>query len=109
MRLLHAGTNLLRGRPHRGGKSEDCRRSPRAHERQYLPVRGLSQHRGGDPAGDGAVMINFAYARTTDIPDPVRRVPADPEAESSAGGTKLAGRRKWRAPLPHRLTALPAW
>src|SRR6266481_5979995 len=110
MRLLHAGTNLLRGRPHRGGKSEDCRRSPRAHERQYLPVRGLSQHRGGDPAGDGAVMINFAYARATDIADAVRRIAADPKAKFIAGGTNLVDLMKEEVERPTRLidiTRLP--
>src|SRR5258708_27381895 len=90
MRLLHAGTNLLRGRPHRGGKSEDCRRSPRAHERQYLPVPRLSQHRGGAPAGDGPVLINFAYAPAPDIADALRRIAAAPKAKCIAAGTNPA-------------------
>src|SRR5262249_23403761 len=80
VRLLHAGTNLLRGRPHRRRESEDRRRDPRTHERQCLPLRGLSQHTGGDPAGDGAIMINFAYARATDVADAVRRITPDPQA-----------------------------
>src|SRR6266436_3397204 len=110
MRLLHAGTNLLRGRPHRGRESEDCRRDPRAHERQYLPVRGLSQHLGGDPAGDGAVMINFAYARATDVADAVRRIAADPKAKFIAGGTNLVDLMKEEVERPTRLidiTRLP--
>src|SRR6266446_4702745 len=110
MRLLHAGTNLLRGRPHRGRESEDCRRDPRAHERQYLPVRGLSQHRGGDPAGDRAVMINFAYARATDVADAVRRIAADPKAKFIAGGTYLVDLMKEEVERPTRLidiTRLP--
>ena len=36
------------------GKAKTARRNPRADERQHLPLRRLSQHRRGDPAGDGA-------------------------------------------------------
>ena len=35
------------------GKAKTRRRDPRADERQHLPLRRLSQHRRGDPAGDG--------------------------------------------------------
>ena len=47
------------------GKASSCRRDSRTDERQHLPLRRLSQHRGGDPAGDGwQIMINFpVFAR----------------------------------------------
>ena len=55
---------------------EDRRRDSRADERQHLPLRRLSEHRGGDPAGDGRdgwqAMINFQYARANDVADAVR-------------------------------------
>ena len=53
VRLLHAGPDLLGGRPDPGGPGEDGRRDPRADERQHLPVRGLPEHRRRDRAGDG--------------------------------------------------------
>ena len=53
VRLLHAGPDLLGRGPDRRGQGEDRRRDPRADERQHLPLRRLSQHRRGDPAGDG--------------------------------------------------------
>ena len=52
VRLLHARTDLLGGRPDRRGQGQDRRRDPRTDERQHLPLRRLSQHRRGDPAGD---------------------------------------------------------
>ncbi len=33
---------------------------------KHLPLRRLSQHRRGHPAGDGHAMINFQYARASD-------------------------------------------
>ena len=38
------------------GKARQRRRDPRTDERQHLPLRRLSQHRRGDPAGDGQAM-----------------------------------------------------
>ena len=55
VRLLHAGPDLLGRGPDRRGQGQDRRRNPRADERQHLPLRRLSQHRRGDPAGDGAM------------------------------------------------------
>ena len=52
VRLLHAGTDLLGGGPDRRGQGQDRRRNSRTDERQHLPLRRLSEHRGGDPAGD---------------------------------------------------------
>ena len=54
VRLLHAGPDLFGRRPDRRRQGQDRRRNPRADERQHLPLRRVSQHRGrGDPAGDG--------------------------------------------------------
>src|SRR6185369_12778879 len=53
------------------------------------PLQRLSKHRGGDPPGDGAVMINFQYSRASNIADAIRQVAADPHARFIAGGTNL--------------------
>ena len=55
VRLLHARADLLGGRADRRRQGEDAGRDPRADERQHLPLRRLSQHRRGDPAGDAAM------------------------------------------------------
>ena len=39
-------------------------------------------------------MINFEYARATDVADAVRQIAADPAAKFIAGGTNLLG-FKW--------------
>ena len=54
------------------GKARTRRRNSRTHERQHLPLRRLSEHRGGDSAGDGAIMIPFQYARATDVADAIK-------------------------------------
>ena len=53
VRLLYARPDLLGCRLDRRRQGEERRRDPRIDERKYLPLRRLSQHRGGDPAGDG--------------------------------------------------------
>ena len=65
MRLLHAGSNLFGSGTDCGRPGKDRRRNPRADERQYLPLRRLHQHRRGNPASDGALMINFQYERAS--------------------------------------------
>ena len=103
VRLLHAGPDLLGGRADRRRQGEDRRRDPRTDERQHLPLRRLSEHRRGDPAGDGRqVMINFQYARATDVADAVRQIAADPTAKFIAGGTNLdrPDEGRCRAPDP---------
>src|SRR5207237_576221 len=102
MRLLHARTDLLGGRPDRRGQSAQSRRNPRTDERQHLPLRRLSQHRGGDPAGD-EIMINFEYARAHDVADAVRQIAADPKAKFIAGGTNLIDLMKQDVERPARL------
>src|SRR5689334_2876676 len=103
VRLLHAGTDLFGSRPDRGGQGEECRRNPRTDERQYLPLWRVSQHRGGYPAGDGIVMINFQYTRATDVADAVRQIAADPTAKFIAGGTNLIDLMKEDVERPSRL------
>src|SRR6516164_857224 len=109
MRLLHARTNLLCGRVDRGGQGKDGGGNPRAHERQHLPLRRLHQHR-GDPASDGAVVINFEYARATDVADAVRQLAGDPNAKFVAGGTNLIDLMKMDVERPTKvidITRLP--
>src|SRR5580704_15719194 len=103
VRLLHPGTNLLGCRPHRRRQGQNCRRDSRADERQYLPLRRLSQHRRGDSSGDGAIMINFQYARASDVSDAVRMIATDPAAKFIAGGTNLIDLMKEDVERPSRL------
>src|SRR5438270_9739245 len=101
--LLHTGADLLGRGPHRRGQREERERHSRTHERQYLPLRCLPQHRSGDPAGDAAVMINFQYARANDVADAVRQITADPTAKFIAGGTNLIDLMKEDVERPARL------
>src|ERR1700730_17345556 len=107
MRILYPWPNLLGGRPHRGGQGDPPRRNPRADERQHLSMWGLSQHCRRDPAGDGdngsQIMINFQYARATDVADAVRQIAADPAAKFIAGGTNLVDLMKYDVERPSRL------
>src|SRR5436309_9816174 len=48
-------------------------------------------------------MINFAYARATDVADAVRRIAADPQAKFIAGGTNLIDLMKEDVERPTRL------
>ena len=103
VRLLHPRTNLLGGRPDRRRQGKNRRRNSRAHERQHLPLRRLSQHCRGDPQGHGAIMINFQYARASDVADAVRMIAADPTAKFIAGGTNLIDLMKEDVERPSRL------
>ncbi len=103
MRLLHVGTDLLGRGPDRRGQGKDGRRNSRTHERQHLPLRRLSEHRGGDPAGDGAIMTPFHYARANDVADAIRQIAADPSAKFIAGGTNLIDLMKYDVEHPARL------
>src|SRR6185312_3153523 len=73
------------------------------HERQYLPLRRLSQHSRGDRAGDGANMINFDYVRARDVAEAVRLSAAAPGARFIAGGTNLIDLMKVDVERPARL------
>ena len=48
-------------------------------------------------------MINFQYARATDVPDAVRQIAADPTAKFIAGGTNLIDLMKYEVERPLRL------
>jgi xanthine dehydrogenase YagS FAD-binding subunit len=55
-------------------------------------------------------MINFQYARATDVADAVRQIGADPTAKFVAGGTNLIDLMKEDVERPTRLidiTRLP--
>src|SRR4051794_17203931 len=74
----------------------------------------LSQHCRSGPAGHGCngwqAMINFEYARATDVADAVRQIVADPAAKFIAGGTNLVDLMKYDVERPARLidiTRLP--
>src|SRR5258707_2728548 len=103
VRLLHAGTDLPGRGPDCRGQGEERRGDSRAHERQHLPLRRISQHRCGDPTGDGTIMIDFQYARANDVADAVRQMAADPTAKFIAGGTNLIDLMKEDVERPSRL------
>ena len=48
-------------------------------------------------------MINFEYARASDVADAVRQIAADPEAKFIAGGTNLIDLMKYDVARPMRL------
>ena len=48
-------------------------------------------------------MINFQYARATDVADAVRQIAADPAAKFIAGGTNLVDLMKYDVERPSRL------
>ena len=48
-------------------------------------------------------MINFEYARATDVADAIRQIAADPEAKFIAGGTNLIDLMKYDVERPVRL------
>src|SRR5579883_2731481 len=103
MRLLHARPDLFGGGAHCRRQGKDGRGNSRAHERQHLPLRRLSQHRCGDPAGDGPAMINFQYSRARDVADAVRLRAAEPTAKFIAGGTNLIDLMKENVERPSRV------
>src|SRR6201987_2622804 len=119
MRLLHAGANLLRRRPNQRGESSQRRRDPGADERQYLPLRRLSQHSCRNRTGhvpqvgiatERGIMNNFEFSRASDVADAVRQMAADPGARFVAGGTNLIDLIKEGVARPSRLidiTRLP--
>src|SRR5207244_8886380 len=79
----------------------------------YLPLRRLSQHRGGHRRGDvrqgqgavrgGGTMNNFGYTRARDVADAVRLIAADPAAKFIAGGTNLIDLMKENVTRPSPL------
>src|ERR1700688_1843341 len=119
MRILHLGPDLLRrghagrsSRRHaelcdrRSGKSSTrshrCR-NPRTDERQYLPLRGLSEHRGGDQAiRRNPVMKAFTYARADSLAQAAAAA-AKPGTKLVAGGTNLLDLMKLQVETPSEL------
>src|SRR6185503_7506561 len=51
----------------------------------------------------GQAMINFEYARATDVADAIRQMAADPAAKFIAGGTNLIDLMKYDVERPMRL------
>src|SRR4051812_7622964 len=111
MRLLHTRADLFGGGNDCGRQGKDAGPNPRIDERQHLPLRGVSEHPRGDPAGDGpTTMINFQYSRANDIADAVRQIAADSRAKFIAGGTNLIDLMKEDVERPTRvidITRLP--
>src|SRR5689334_11770839 len=107
MRLLHAGPDLLGRRPDRGGQGEDQRRHTRTDERQFVPLRRLSQHRLRHRAGDGEWprMRPFTYSRAETVEAAVRDIAATTTATVKfiAGGTNLLDLMKADVMRPTRL------
>src|SRR5260221_14254906 len=119
MRILHGRADLFRRR-HAGGEPighaklrdrelgtcparADQRRDPRTNERQYLPLRGLSEHHGGDQAGGGRTGVRaFTYDRAASV---VRAAAASasPGAKVIAGGTNLLDLMKLQVETPTQL------
>src|SRR4051812_43009371 len=63
------------------------RGDPRVHERQPLPLRRLSEHRGRHRRGRRAMNGTFEYVRADDVAAAVALVSGDSEAQYLAGGT----------------------
>ena len=59
--------------------------------------------RRGDPAGDGAAMINFQYSRASNVADAVRQMAESPAAKFIAGGTNLVDLMKMDVERPTKL------
>src|SRR3954454_25294730 len=70
-------------------------------------MRRLSQHsrryRAGNDGDGGQAMMNFQYARATDVADAVSQIGADPAAKFIAGGTNLVDLMKYDVERPGRL------
>src|SRR6266850_3616729 len=126
MRVLHARPDLLGCRTRRraqGGLAKlgdgECRhradphrcRNRRTHERQYLPLRRLPQHRHRHPRGrrGGSPMKPFHYHRASNIAAACASA-AQPAVKFIAGGTNLVDLMKLQIEAPAQLvdiTRLP--
>src|SRR6266545_4792004 len=119
MRLLHARADLLggcRARRDQGRDSEPCQRrserspatdqcrTPRAHERQHLPLWRLFQHRRGDiRSGREARMRSFTYERARNPAEAAASAMRKPDAKFIAGGTNLLDLMKLEIETPAHL------
>src|SRR5260370_17281978 len=84
--------------------SLDRRGDPRTDERQYLPLRRLSEHRGGHQTSRGSAhMKAFTYERANSLAQ-AAIASAKPGAKIIAGGTNLLDLMKLQTePPPHPL------
>src|SRR5215212_350514 len=119
MRLLHARADLLGGRRagrDQGRHSEPCqrrsqragatdqRRTPRAHERQHLPLRRLFQHRRGDHRSCRKTgMKSFTYERARTPAEAAAAALRHPDTKFVAGGTNLLDLMKLEIETPAHL------
>src|SRR5271166_954063 len=119
MRLLHVGANLFRygdaqREPRRRAKlchresggsatSPDRRRDPRTDERQYLPLRRLSEHPGSRQTSRGSAhMKAFTYERANSLAQ-AATASTKPGAKIIAGGTNLLDLMKLQVETPTHL------
>src|SRR5215203_3893931 len=108
MRLLHARADLLggcRAGRDQGRHSESCqRRTPRAHERQHLPLRRLFQHRRGDHRSCRETgMKSFTYERARNPANAAAAALRNPDTKFIAGGTNLLDLMKLEIETPAHL------
>ena len=83
-------------------KPADSRSDPRGHERQPLPMRRLSEYRGGDRRGGRAMSgPSFQYGRAADVDDALIQA-SKPGTAFLAGGTDLLQLWKSGAMTPPR-------
>ena len=81
-------------------KPADSRSDPRGHERQPLPMRRLSEHRGGDRRGGWAMSgPSFQYGRAANAHDALIQA-SKPGTAFLAGGTDLLQLWKSGAMVP---------
>src|SRR2546423_3791541 len=115
MRLLHTGANLLGGGVHCRRSRKIRFRNSRMDERQSLPLRRLSEHRGRSERGAeqiaGETRMNpFIYSRANDAAGAVSAVTAKPRTKFLGGGTNLIDLIKMGVETPAQLvdiTRLP--
>ena len=88
-------------RPDAAGRRTHRSGNPRTHERQYLPLRGLSEHRRRHQASRGnADMKAFTYQRADTTAARRRRCASKPGAKFIAGGTNLLDLMKLQVETP---------
>src|SRR5438132_9629852 len=112
MRLLHTRPNHERGGPDPGRQGRGrSRASARRHERQSLPLRGLSRHHRSGVGGtaepesgraEGGSMNRFDYVRPATVSEAVAAAAA-PGSAYLAAGTNLIDLMKGGIVSPKRL------
>src|SRR5437763_9177372 len=103
MRLLHAGTDLFRGRAPERKSREQRRRNSRIHERQPLSLRRVSEHSRRNQRRENKIDMNpFAYSRASDPTQAVAEA-VKPRAKFLGGGTNLIDLMKMGVETPANL------